>query len=151
MTKKIEKLSEQEEIHWNQRSRVNWLQYGDRNTKFFHASATQRRKTNFIKGLLNDIGDWCSDLQDMTDITRDYFSNIFSSSNSRILIQHYIVQLLWWIRRKMTFFVLQLLNMNSEGLYLIYIRLKLLVLMASRLFFYLKLWPVRAERSSRVE
>lgn len=28
----IEKLSEQEEIHWKQRARVNWLQNGDMNT-----------------------------------------------------------------------------------------------------------------------
>ncbi|XP_075498859.1 uncharacterized protein LOC142537187 [Primulina tabacum] len=52
----IEKLSEQEEIHWNQRARVNWLQHGDRNTKFFRATASQRRRNNFIKGLMNDRG-----------------------------------------------------------------------------------------------
>lgn len=49
--KDIEKLLSQEEMHWKQRSRVNWLRFGDRNTKYFHASASSRRKTNFIEGL----------------------------------------------------------------------------------------------------
>ena len=30
LAKEIEQLMEQEEIHWAQRSRINWLQYGDK-------------------------------------------------------------------------------------------------------------------------
>lgn len=52
LEKRIERLSDQEELHWNQRARVNWLKSGDHNTKFFHASASKRRKQNLIKGLL---------------------------------------------------------------------------------------------------
>ena len=42
----IENLLEQEEIHWLQRGRANWLLHGDRNTSFFHNAATARNKRN---------------------------------------------------------------------------------------------------------
>ena len=40
----IENLLEQEEIHWLQRGRANWLLHGDRNTSFFHNTATVERR-----------------------------------------------------------------------------------------------------------
>jgi hypothetical protein len=36
----IEKLLEQEEIKWSQRSRTNWIKSGDKNTSFFHSYAS---------------------------------------------------------------------------------------------------------------
>jgi hypothetical protein len=47
----IELLLEPDEVHWMQRSRVNWLQHGDQNTSFFHQFASVRRKMNLIKKL----------------------------------------------------------------------------------------------------
>jgi macrodomain Ter protein organizer (MatP/YcbG family) len=51
------KLEEQKETYWKQRSHVNWLREGDRNTSFFHACATQRKK-NRIKRLQAEDGQW---------------------------------------------------------------------------------------------
>ncbi|KAA3490114.1 reverse transcriptase [Gossypium australe] len=34
---------EKDEVYWEQRARVNWLQFGDRNTAYFHNCATARR------------------------------------------------------------------------------------------------------------
>lgn len=81
LEREIEKLSDQEEMHWAQRSRVNWLKNGDINSKFFHSSASNRLRTNFINGLFNARGEWCEDDQSMADITLDYFHNLFASSN----------------------------------------------------------------------
>ncbi|XP_051218974.1 uncharacterized protein [Lolium perenne] len=74
----IELLLEQDEVHWMQRSRANWLQQGDRNTAFFHQFATARRKKNMIKKLKhNNI--WVEGNADLKPIVKDYFSNLFSS------------------------------------------------------------------------
>lgn len=44
----LEKLTYKEEIHWQQRSRNNWLATGDHNTTFFHKTAPARRRRNCI-------------------------------------------------------------------------------------------------------
>ena len=52
----VNEVLTREEIMWKQRSRVEWLQNGDRNTKFFHATANQRWSKNRIEGLLKVYG-----------------------------------------------------------------------------------------------
>jgi hypothetical protein len=54
----VEILLEQEEIHWLQHSRVNWLSQGDKNTRFFHQFASARRNKNMIKRLKDDSKEW---------------------------------------------------------------------------------------------
>ena len=41
-----------EEQVWRQKSRVNWLKDGDRNTKLFHMEADGRRRGNHISDLV---------------------------------------------------------------------------------------------------
>lgn len=41
----IEILTIQEEIHWKQRARSNWLRHGVRNTSFFHTFSSDRSVT----------------------------------------------------------------------------------------------------------
>jgi hypothetical protein len=74
----IELLLEQDEVQWMQRSRVNWLQNGDRNTAFFHQFASARRKKNLIKRLKHE-DNWVEGTNALKPIILQYFSNLFSS------------------------------------------------------------------------
>lgn len=50
-------LLEQESVFWHQKSRIQWLQNGDRNTKFFHMTTVIRRRKNRIERWKNENGD----------------------------------------------------------------------------------------------
>uniref|UniRef100_A0A2N9G3M9 CCHC-type domain-containing protein n=1 Tax=Fagus sylvatica TaxID=28930 RepID=A0A2N9G3M9_FAGSY len=85
LREELNELLEREEIAWRQRSRVQWLQEGNRNTKFFHNKATQRRKKNTIESLVDDQGTKHEEQQRIEQLIVDYFSQIYTSSNPQNL------------------------------------------------------------------
>ncbi|XP_059452771.1 uncharacterized protein LOC132183336 [Corylus avellana] len=52
----LNSLLEQEELKWRQRAKEHWLKEGDRNTKFFHESANQKRKSSQLYKILDVEG-----------------------------------------------------------------------------------------------
>ncbi|KAL4364157.1 hypothetical protein GQ457_04G008120 [Hibiscus cannabinus] len=68
----------QEESLWHQRARSDWIDKGDRNTKFFHLSAMIRKKRNSIKSL--KIGNrWCVDQAHLREHAVVFFQQLFTS------------------------------------------------------------------------
>ena len=81
LKRELNVLYDKEEKIWQQRARVSWLQHGDRNTKFFHGTATQRKKKNFIKGMCDGTGVWQEGDEVVSAILVNFYSQLFSSSN----------------------------------------------------------------------
>jgi hypothetical protein len=67
-----------EEMLWLQRSRVAWLQEGDRNTMFFHQRDAWRARKNHIRKLKRDDGEWEQNKEAMTGIVNEYFNSLFT-------------------------------------------------------------------------
>ncbi|XVF08056.1 hypothetical protein REPUB_Repub06bG0192700 [Reevesia pubescens] len=67
----------QEEMLWYQKSRSNWVQLGDRNTKYFHTKTLIKRSRNKITMLKLDDGQWCMDQNILKERVSDYFRNLY--------------------------------------------------------------------------
>ncbi|KAF4356167.1 hypothetical protein F8388_012317 [Cannabis sativa] len=70
----------QREIFWKQRSKQLWLREGDSNSKYFHASATSRRRRNSIQKLKDSDGVWVDWKGRLPSVMVDYFSTLFTAS-----------------------------------------------------------------------
>jgi hypothetical protein len=75
---KLERLQDQLHIYWKQRAHKVWLTKGDRNTRFFHASAFERRRRNYIKSLKGDSGEVVAGAK-LKPFIADHYKNLFSS------------------------------------------------------------------------
>lgn len=77
---KLRRLEDQLDTFWKQRAHVKWLRLGDRNTSFFHAFASERKKRNKIEQLQKEDGSWVQNREQLKEHVADYFFNLFSST-----------------------------------------------------------------------
>lgn len=75
----LHSLLEQEDLHWRQCSKEQWLKSGDRNTKFFHASVNQRRRKNLINEITHMGGRVWKNPEDIEQVFVDYYKNLIKS------------------------------------------------------------------------
>ncbi|XP_074278437.1 uncharacterized protein LOC141602026 [Silene latifolia] len=73
-------LRDLEEVFWRQRSRALWLREGDRNTKYFHRKARQRKKKNTIHRVVGRNGAVCEGREAVTVEAEGFFTTLFESS-----------------------------------------------------------------------
>lgn len=81
---KVEALWDKEEMYWAQRSRVQWIKCGDRNSRFFHSSTIQRRERNKISRIQNSSGEWLDKEVDIGGCFKEHFVNLFQASEERL-------------------------------------------------------------------
>jgi hypothetical protein len=67
---------EEEELLWYQKSRENWIKFGNKNTKFYHTQTIIRRRWNRVTSLkIDDI--WCSDDNVLKREASTFFKKLF--------------------------------------------------------------------------
>jgi hypothetical protein len=77
----MEEQLHREEILWQQRSRIDWLRAGDRNTSFFHRKATLRQNKNKIRKLKRPDGTFTNDVAEMEDMASTFFQDLYTRDN----------------------------------------------------------------------
>ncbi|XP_077237157.1 uncharacterized protein LOC143878808 [Tasmannia lanceolata] len=70
-----------EEISWRQKLRVKWLKEMDKNTAYFHAMASARRRRNRIESLMNN-GVRVSGKEEVTKVIQNFYTSMYSSEGS---------------------------------------------------------------------
>ncbi|KAK8684407.1 hypothetical protein V6N13_040437 [Hibiscus sabdariffa] len=76
----LKSLLDKDEQYWAQCSRVNWLQFGDRNSAYFHARASGRKKKNRIRGPFDEMNIWTDKQDEVANVAVRYFETLFTSS-----------------------------------------------------------------------
>uniref|UniRef100_A0A2N9GDB5 Reverse transcriptase domain-containing protein n=1 Tax=Fagus sylvatica TaxID=28930 RepID=A0A2N9GDB5_FAGSY len=79
LKKELHNLLAKEERLWRQRSRVEWLKAGDKNTRYFHCRATQRQRRNYISRLRNSAGQWTTDYSQVPHLFLDHYNSLFQT------------------------------------------------------------------------
>lgn len=71
-----------EEVYGLQRSTVNWMREGDRNSKFFHRVANGRRKRNMILSIIDEVIVEHKEEEDIQRVFVGHFSKIFKTKGN---------------------------------------------------------------------
>lgn len=77
----LDRAYNEEELYWSQKRRVQWLQEGDRNTSFFHASFMRRRKGNMIVQLEKKGRGECNSKEEVLEEVSKFYETLFTSED----------------------------------------------------------------------
>lgn len=83
LIRKLEDLWQKNAMFWHQRSRVKWLQMGDKNSRFFHLTTIQRRQRNQIVRLKDNDGVWHSENKEIAGIIKNHFQSLYDTPPAR--------------------------------------------------------------------
>ena len=78
--KEINDLLDSEEIMRHQRSRMQWMMLGDRNTRYFHSKALDRKRKNAISRIMDENGIWHETKEGIANVVVSYFEKLYTTS-----------------------------------------------------------------------
>ncbi|XP_061375671.1 uncharacterized protein LOC133317799 [Gastrolobium bilobum] len=81
--RKLQSVLVKEELTWFQRPRNQWLKFGGKNTRFFHASTVARRRHNRIVTLKDEGGNWIADSESLVQLAVSFYQDLFTIEGVR--------------------------------------------------------------------
>ncbi|CAL9235311.1 unnamed protein product [Arabidopsis halleri] len=78
----LDKAYKDEELFWRQRSRIQWLHSGDKNSAFFHAVTRGRRSVNSFSVIEDDSGAEFVEEEHITNVIASFYDSIFTSNGT---------------------------------------------------------------------
>jgi len=72
----------QEECLWFQKSQSQWIEDGDRNTKYYHSKTIIRRRRNKIMTLRDNDGVWIEDYDNLKSLVRNFYVHLFKEEKT---------------------------------------------------------------------
>jgi hypothetical protein len=66
------------DLWWRQRAKEDWLKMGDRNTRFFHACASEKRRQNRVETIIDERGQRRESQAEIENAFVVYFSKLFT-------------------------------------------------------------------------
>lgn len=82
--RELKKWSNIEEQIWQQKARVDWLQLGDSNTKFFHAYAKMRQNSNAIHRLTRLDGTSCVGQKLIKKEVEEFYKKLMGTASEEL-------------------------------------------------------------------
>lgn len=76
-----------EKEFWRTKSRIQWLQTGDRNTMYFYEKTKQRRSFNRITSIIDGLGKVCFKDDEVQHVIKSYFAYLYTSKCSEDMDQ----------------------------------------------------------------
>ena len=81
-------------MYWKQRAKCHWLEGGDSISRYFHAMASTRKRTNSIERIQDNLGIWRSTKDELNSVVVEYFSNTFQADLSEYELDLHFIQLM---------------------------------------------------------
>ena len=89
LQQKLDEMYAEEEAFWRQRSRIQWLHEGDKNSKFFHAVTRERRARNKFSVVEDEEGQVFYEEQQIVKAFSMFYNNLFKAG---IVVENTVVQ-----------------------------------------------------------
>ncbi|KAH1072726.1 hypothetical protein J1N35_025054 [Gossypium stocksii] len=86
--------ADREELYWEHRVRANWLKNGDKNSSFFHQTATECRQRNRVEVLVDGEGNTYESNADLLVLATNYFNTVFTSNGAGKYVANFYIETL---------------------------------------------------------